>query len=162
MKRILFNLIYGKSFEGSLQFASCDGSSDKTKSGILHREWKEKRVLIVAEKKKQKADYEREEYQNDVRYQNRTEITLDCGLAKRDQGLFHSRCRSFRGTRRYFFTIGVPGGGFRANKKRVLSDSDHTRPQHFHYTTKNAPCKYVWGKWLKLLPNKQKIFVNFW
>jgi hypothetical protein len=49
----------------------------------------EKRVLIVAEKKKQKADYEREEYQNDVRYQNRTEITLDYGLAKRNQGLFH-------------------------------------------------------------------------
>jgi hypothetical protein len=34
----------------------------------------EKRVLIVVEKKKQKADYESEEYQNDVRYQNRTEI----------------------------------------------------------------------------------------
>ena len=44
--------------------------------------------MDVAEKKKQKADYEREAYQNDVRYQNRTEITLDCGLAKRDQGLF--------------------------------------------------------------------------
>lgn len=44
--------------------------------------------MDVAKKKKQKADYEREAYQNDVRYQNRTEITLDCGLAKRDQGLF--------------------------------------------------------------------------
>ena len=44
--------------------------------------------MIVVEQKKQKADYEREEYQNDVRYQNRTEITLDYVVAKRSQGLF--------------------------------------------------------------------------
>ncbi len=46
----------------------------------------EKRVLIVVEKKKQKADYESEEYQNDVRYQNRTEINPWLRMAKRDQG----------------------------------------------------------------------------
>ena len=56
----------------------CNRSFYKTKSGILIREQEEKRVLIVVEKKKRKADYEREEYKNDVRYQNRTEITLDC------------------------------------------------------------------------------------
>ena len=50
---------------------------------------KRKKSFDRCGKEEAQADEEREEYQNDVRYQNRTEITLDCGLAKRNQGLFH-------------------------------------------------------------------------
>ena len=35
------------------------------------------------------ADYEREEYKNDVRYQDRTEITLDCVWQNVIKGYFH-------------------------------------------------------------------------
>ena len=58
--------------------------------------------MIVVEQKKQKADYEREEYQNDVRYQNRTEITLDYVVAKRSQGLFRF-CLTYAAECRLFF-----------------------------------------------------------
>ena len=48
---------------------------NKTKSGVLIREWKEKSFDRWGKEEAQ-AVYEREEYKNDVRYQDRTEITL--------------------------------------------------------------------------------------
>ena len=49
---------------------------------------KKKKSFGRCEKKKRKADYEREEYKNDVRYQNRTEITLDCEWQNVIKGYF--------------------------------------------------------------------------
>ena len=118
-------------------------------------------------KKRQKADYEREEYQNDVGYQNRTEITLDYVVAKRGQGLFRSMeffCPFSAETGDFFVSYHVPRTEKRERRdkeKGALSDTDHTQPQHFYFTTKRSVCKYGFVKSLKLLPNKQKIFVNF-
>ena len=75
--------------------------------------------MIVVEQKKQKADYEREEYQNDVRYQNRTEITLDYVVAKRSQGLFRFFMTFAAKVPLIFFRV-FPGG----------SDPDTAEPEH--------------------------------
>ena len=47
---------------------------------------KEKTVLFFSND--QQTDYESEEYENDVRYQNRTEITLDCERKNVIKGYF--------------------------------------------------------------------------
>jgi hypothetical protein len=88
-----------------------------------------------------KPNVKKERTKNDVRYQDRTEITLGC-VGKHDQGLFHfcGICLR-RGSRLFFERAQSFPSDFNGMKKGLVRD----KPQHFYYIIKSAFCKYVSG-----------------
>ena len=55
-----------------------------------HREMKKEKDVFdpLGKRRNERQTVEREEYKNDVRYQNRTEITLDCEEKNTVKGYF--------------------------------------------------------------------------
>ena len=75
MRRITFILTNGKSFESFSPSPQATEVLTRQKV-VFSLENKKEMSFDRCGKEEAQADYEREEYKNDVRYQDRTEITL--------------------------------------------------------------------------------------